>query len=81
MTNVLPSPPLRMILNGISGAGKGHLTSEILLKHHRGKYARIYYFSGSAKVDINLQPIVDYAEKHLGQDPKTVLYAPGTKKN
>ncbi len=76
MTEVLPPPPLRMIINGVSGAGKGHLASEIILKHHRGKYSRIYYFSGSAKVDINLQPIVDYAEKHLGQDSKKdpVLY-------
>ncbi len=74
MADVLPPPPLRMIINGVSGAGKGYLTREILLKHHRGKYARIHYFSGSAKVDKNLEPIVRYAVESLGQDPETVLY-------
>ena len=72
--SVLPDPPLRKLINGVSGAGKGWLTSEILLKHHRGKYEKIYYFSGSAKVDTNLAPIVEYATKHLNQDPETVLY-------
>ena len=67
MTDVLGPPPLRIIIAGPSGSGKGILTSEILLKHHRNKYARIYYFSASAKVDDNLKPLQKYCEEVLGQ--------------
>ena len=70
MTDVLPAPPLRMIISGPSGSGKGILASEILLKHHRGKYEKIYYFSASALVDDNLKPLQKYCEEHLGQDSK-----------
>ena len=70
MTDVLPPPPLRMIISGPSGSGKGILASEILLKHHRGKYEKIYYFSASALVDDNLNPLQKYCEEHLGQDSK-----------
>ena len=57
-----------MIISGPSGSGKGILTSQILLEHHRGKYEKIYYFSGSAKVDDNLKPLEKYCFEHLGQD-------------
>jgi len=67
---VLPEPPLRMIISGPSGSGKGILTSEILLKHHRDKYEKIYYFSASALVDDNLKPLQRYCEEHLGQGSK-----------
>ena len=70
MVDVLGPPPLRMIISGPSGSGKGILTSQILLEHHRGKYQKIYYFSASAKVDDNLKPLEKYAFEHLGQDPK-----------
>ena len=59
--------PLRMIISGPSGSGKGILTSKLLLEAFRGKFAKIYYFSASATLDVNLKPIKAYAEKHLGQ--------------
>ena len=70
MSGVLPEPPLRMIISGPSGSGKGILTSEILLRHHRGKYSKVYYMSASALVDDNLTPLRRYCEEHLGQGPK-----------
>ena len=70
MADVLGPPPLRMIISGPSGSGKGILTSQILLEHHRGKYEKIYYFSASAKVDDNLKSLENYAFEHLEQDPE-----------
>ena len=64
---VMPEPSLRMIISGPSGSGKGILLSELLLKHYRHKFAKIYYFSASALLDDNLKPIQKYCEKHLGQ--------------
>jgi hypothetical protein len=71
MKDVLPKPPIRAIISGPSGAGKGVLTSELLLKHYRGKFSRIYYFSASALVDDNLKPLQKYCEEELGQNPRT----------
>ena len=70
MAEVLGPLPHRMIISGPSGSGKGILTSEILLKHMRGKFKKIYYFSASALHDGNLKPLEEYCEKHLGQGKK-----------
>ena len=70
MSEVLGPPPHRMIISGPSGSGKGILTSEILLKHMRGKFKKIYYFSASALHDGNLKPLEEYCEKQLGQGKK-----------
>ena len=70
MSDVLGPPPLRIIISGPSGSGKGILTSQILLELHRGKYEKIYYFSASAKVDDNLKPLEKYCFANLGQDPE-----------
>ncbi len=67
MASILGPPPLRMIISGPSGSGKGILTSDILLKHLRGKFHKIYYFSASALVDDNLLALKRYCEEHLGQ--------------
>ena len=67
MSEVLGPLPHRMIISGPSGSGKGILTSEIFLKHMKGKFKKIYYFSASANHDGNLQPLRDYCEKHLHQ--------------
>jgi acid stress-induced BolA-like protein IbaG/YrbA len=68
--NVMPEPSLRMIIAGPTGAGKGRLVSELLLKHYRGAFSKIYYFSASALLDDNLKPIRKYCEKYLGQGEK-----------
>ncbi len=49
MTNILGPLALRMIISGPSGSGKGILVSQILLKHYRGKFEKIYYFQHQAK--------------------------------
>ena len=40
MSEVLGPLPHRMIISGPSGSGKGILTSEILLKHMKGKFKK-----------------------------------------
>ena len=59
--------PLRMVISGPSGSGKGILTSKLLLETFRGKFTKIYYFSASSTLDDNLLPLKKYCEKHLGQ--------------
>ncbi len=49
MSNILGPPPIRMIVSGPSGSGKGILTSEILLKHNRGKFEKKYILFFSIK--------------------------------
>ena len=56
-----------MVISGPSGSGKGILTSKLLLETFRGKFAKIYYFSASSTLDVNLAPIQRYCEEHLGQ--------------
>jgi len=70
MSHILGPPAIRMIISGPSGSGKGILTSEILLKHYRGKFSKIYYFSASSKVDDNLKPLKKYCEEELNMDPE-----------
>ena len=62
--------PLRMVVSGPSGSGKGILTSKLLLETFRGKFSKIYYFSASSTLDINLGPLQKYCEEHLGQGEK-----------
>jgi hypothetical protein len=59
--------PLRMIISGPSGSGKGILTSKLLLETFRGKFHKIYYFSASSTLDANLDPLRKYCEERLGQ--------------
>lgn len=68
--HVMPKLPIRMIVAGPSGAGKGVLVSDLLLKHYRGQFSKIYYFSASATLDDNLKPLQKYCQKELGQDPE-----------
>ena len=66
---VMPELPIRMIVAGPSGAGKGVLVSDLLMKHYRHRFSKIYYFSASALLDDNLKPLQKYCQEHLGQDP------------
>jgi hypothetical protein len=59
--------PLRMVISGPSGSGKGILTSKLLLETFRNRFQKIYYFSASSRLDENLGPLQKYCEKHLGQ--------------
>ena len=61
----LPSLPLRGIIAGPSGSGKGQLTHAMLMDFYRGCFDRIHYFSASADLDPSLLPIKEYCEKEL----------------
>jgi hypothetical protein len=70
----LPKLPVRAIVAGPSGAGKGILVSKLLLdpRYYRDKFERIYYISQSAKVDHNLKPLKRYCEDQLGQKEECI---------
>jgi hypothetical protein len=70
----LPKLPVRAIIAGPSGAGKGVLVSKLLLdpKFYKGCFERIYYFSQSATVDHNLKPLRTYCEDQLGQKEECI---------
>jgi hypothetical protein len=73
-SDFLPKLPVRAIVAGPSGAGKGILVSKLLLdpKYYRDRFERIYYFSQSAKVDHNLKPLKRYCEDQLGQKEECI---------
>ena len=68
-SDFLPKLPARIIVAGPSGTGKGVLVSSLLLdpQLYKGRFAKIYYFSGSATLDHSLEPLKEYAEKELRQ--------------
>jgi hypothetical protein len=73
-SDFLPKLPVRGIIAGPSGAGKGILVSKLLLdpRYYRGCFERIYYISQSAKVDHNLKPLRRYCEDVLGQKEECI---------
>jgi hypothetical protein len=68
-TPILPTLSSRVIISGPSGVGKGNLVAQMLLNplFYRGCFDEILYFSASAQVDPNLNPIRKYCEEHLEQ--------------
>ena len=66
----LPKLPVRMIVSGQSGAGKGVTVQNLLLRPqlYRNCFDRIYYFSASASVDSNLVALKEFCED-LQDDP------------
>ena len=61
--------PLRDIILGPSGAGKGVLLSNTILDIYRGCFDRIYIFSPSVNVDKTWVPVKEYIEKSQKVDP------------
>ena len=61
--------PLRDIILGPSGAGKGVLLSNMILDIYRGCFDRIYIFSPSVNVDKTWVPVKEYIEKSQKVDP------------
>ena len=62
--------PLRDIILGPSGAGKGVLLSNMILDIYRGCFDRIFIFSPSIEVDKTWIPVKEYIEKSHKVDPK-----------
>ena len=68
--DVVGKLPLRDIILGPSGAGKGILISSMILKIYKGCFDRIYLFSPSIDVDKTWLPVKEYIEKSMKLDPK-----------
>ena len=68
--DVVGKLPLRDIILGPSGAGKGVLLSNMILDIYRGCFDRIYIFSPSIDVDKTWIPVKEYIEKSQKVDLK-----------
>jgi ABC-type dipeptide/oligopeptide/nickel transport system ATPase component len=62
----LPDLNLRWAFVGTSGSGKGVAMLDLLLRHYRGVFDRIYLYSKSSTIDKNWDPLRRYVEKDLG---------------
>ena len=67
--DVVSKLPLRDIILGPSGAGKGILISNMILNIYPGCFDRIYIFSPSIDVDKTWVPVKHYIEKSLKINP------------
>ena len=66
----LPDLNLRIAFCGVSGSGKGYAILDMLLRHYRGKFDRIYLYSKSATIDKNWDPLRRYVEEVQGVDQR-----------
>ena len=64
----LPDPPFRVAFVGVSGSGKGVAMLDLLLRHYRGCFERIYLNSPSASIDKGWDPLRKYISEELGVD-------------
>ena len=62
----LPDLNHRWAFVGTSGSGKGVAMLDLLLRHYRGVFDRIYLFSKSSTIDKTWDPLRKYVEKDLG---------------
>ena len=73
--DVVGKLPLRDIILGPSGAGKGVLLSNMILDIYKDCFDRIYIFSPSINVDKTWVPVKEYIEKSQRVDPsKEAIY-------
>ena len=67
--------PVRSILLGPSGAGKGVLLQNMVLDIYKGCFERIYIFSPSINVDVTWLPVKEYLAKTINlRDNEPELY-------
>ena len=64
----LPDPPYRMGFIGTTGQGKGVAMVDLLLRHYRGCFDRIYLYSPSASIDKGWDPLRKYISEEMGID-------------
>jgi hypothetical protein len=67
--DVVGKLPLRDIVLGPSGAGKGILISNMILDIYKDCFDRIYLFSPSTDVDKTWRPVKEYIETTLKVNP------------
>ena len=67
--------PIRSILLGPSGSGKGVLLQNMILDIYRGCFERVYIFSPSINVDVTWLPVKEYLQKTINlKDDEPPLY-------
>jgi len=67
--------PVRSILLGPSGAGKGVLLQNMILDIYKGCFERVYIFSPSINVDVTWLPVKKYLEETINlKDDEPPLY-------
>jgi hypothetical protein len=59
------SIPVRSILLGASGSGKGILLQNMIMDIYHGCFERVYIFSPSINVDMNWKPVKEYIKKNI----------------
>ena len=65
--NMVGRIPIRQIVLGPSGCGKGIYIQNEILDIYKNLFARIYIFSPSIEVDYQTwKPVKDYIEKEMG---------------
>ena len=65
----LPRVPLRGLVLGPSGAGKGVFLCDLLVRIYAGCFERIYVWSPSVDLDHQWDPVKKYSERVLKVDP------------
>ena len=72
----LPDLPLRFAFVGTSGSGKGVCMLDLLLRHYRGAFDRIYLYSRSASLDKGWDPLRKYVEEvqHVNLDQEQCFF-------
>ena len=66
----VPELPMRSIVYGPSGAGKGVLLSNLILDIYKGCFERVFIFSPSIDIDHTWDPVKKYVKHTLGVDTK-----------
>ncbi len=65
--NMVGRLPVRQIVLGPSGSGKGIYIQNVIMDIYKNLFARIYIFSPSIEVDYQTwKPVKDYIEKEMG---------------
>ncbi len=76
MADNLPDLPLRFAFVRTSGSGKGVCMLDLLLRHYRGAFDRIYLYSRSASLDKGWDPLRKYIEEvqHVNLDEEPCFF-------
>ena len=75
--------PIRSILLGPSGAGKGILLQNMILDIYKGCFERVYVFSPSINVDMTWIPVKEYLNKtiNLSENEPPLFYDTNDQEN
>ena len=75
--------PIRSILLGPSGSGKGILLQNMILDIYRGCFERVYIFSPSINVDVTWLPVKEYLNKtiNLSENEPPLFYDTNDQEN